>query len=72
MGAASGLLSLWDEKFFTVEKKVVSNRYILLVGMIKSKNFRCGFGNIYTPNDDRERQAFWEDLGIVIKNLQIP
>ena len=53
--AVGGLLSLWDEKFFMVENKVVSYRYILLVGMIKSKNSISNFGNIYVPNDDRER-----------------
>ena len=72
MGAAGGLISLWDEQFFMVESKVVSNRYILLVGEIKSKNFKCGFGNIYAPNDDRERQSFWEELGTLIKNMEIP
>ena len=56
--AAGGLIILWDEKFFRVENKLVSNRYILLIGEINSKNFKCRFGNIYAPNDDRKRQAF--------------
>ena len=34
-------------------------------------NFKCGFGNIYASNDDRERQAFWEELGIVINSMEI-
>ena len=35
-------------------------------------NFKCGFGNIYASNDDRERQAFWEELGNVINSIEIP
>ena len=51
---------------------MLANRYMLVVGSIKSKNFRCGFGNIYAPNDDSEREAFWGELGSVIKNFDIP
>ena len=51
---------------------MLANRYMLVVGSIKSKYFRCGFGNIYAPNDDSEREAFWGELGSVIKNFDIP
>ena len=72
VGTVGGLITLWNEKFFTIEEKVSANRFMLLVGSIKSKNFRCGFGNIYAPNDDRERQAFWMELGSIIKGFDIP
>ena len=45
-GAVGGLVSLWDENFFSLESKVVNQRYILLVGTILLRNIRCGFGNI--------------------------
>ena len=72
MGATGGLITMWEDNFFTMESKVVAQRYILLVGTIKQSNFKCGFGNIYASNDDRERQAFWEELGIVINGMEIP
>ena len=58
VGASGGLISRWDENFFSLEDKIVAERYVLLVGVIKHLNFKCGFGNIYAPNDDRERQIF--------------
>ena len=70
--AAGGLITLWNEKFFSLEQKIVANRFLLVVGIIGSRNLRCGFGNIYAPNDDTERQAFWAELGSVIKNFDIP
>ena len=70
IGASGGLISLWDDNFFSMECKVVSHRYILLEGTIKSRMFKCGFGNIYTPNDDKDRQVFWEELGDVLKGRE--
>ena len=72
VGAAGGLITMWDDNFFTVESKLVAQRFILLVGVIKLQTFKCGFGNIYAPNDDRERQVFWNELGTVINNIEIP
>ena len=72
IGAASGLITMWEDNFFIVESKVVAQRYILLVGTIKQLNFKCDFGNIYAPNEDRKRQAFWEKLGNVINSMEIP
>ena len=55
VGATGGLITLWDENFFSMESKVVSQRFILLEGTVVSRNFKCGFGNIYAPNDDKEK-----------------
>ena len=32
VGTAGGLITLWNEKFFTIEEKVSANRFMLLVG----------------------------------------
>ena len=71
-GASGGLISLWDDNFFMLEDKIMAQRYVLLVGVIKTLNFKCGFENVYAPNDDRERQIFWEDFDNVIKGIEIP
>ena len=71
-GAVGSFVSLWDENFFSLESKVVNQRYILLVGTVLLRNIRCGFGNIYVPNDDRERQVFWEELEAVLKSKEDP
>ena len=51
---------------------MVAQRYILLVGVIKSMNLKCDFGNSYGSKDDREQHVFWEELGYVIKGIEIP
>ena len=72
IGAAGGLISLWDEIFFNVEGKIVNQRFILLEGVVLQRNFKCGFGNIYAPNDEREKQTFWEELGAVLRSKDFP
>ena len=52
-GASGGLISFWDDNFFTLEGKIVTQRYVLLVGVIKALNFKCGFGNVYAPKRDK-------------------
>ncbi|XVE69181.1 hypothetical protein DITRI_Ditri09bG0130500 [Diplodiscus trichospermus] len=72
VGRSGGLLTGWDEEFFILENQIVSNRFILIIGSIKSLNLRCGFGNGYAPNDDNERAQFWEELSCSLGSLEIP
>ncbi|XVF32052.1 hypothetical protein REPUB_Repub17cG0048600 [Reevesia pubescens] len=51
LGSARGIISIWKEDFFELNFKVVAQRYILLVGEIKSLSFKCGFENVYAPKD---------------------
>ncbi|XVF41900.1 hypothetical protein PTKIN_Ptkin01aG0317600 [Pterospermum kingtungense] len=71
-GNSGGLISCWRDQFFVVESKYCSQRSILLIGRIKQFDFRCGFGNIYAPNDDRDMHALWEELQSFIENLGVP
>lgn len=71
-GNSGGLISFWRPNFFTLESKIVSNRYVLLVGTVVGVNLRCGFGNIYAPNDDAEREVFWAELQSVIVDASVP
>ncbi|XVF78477.1 hypothetical protein PTKIN_Ptkin14bG0136700 [Pterospermum kingtungense] len=71
-GNAGGLISCWRNDFFTVERKVVSARFILLMGFIKRSDFRCGIGNIYAPNDEAERSLFFEEVSAIIGESDIP
>ncbi|XVE81889.1 hypothetical protein DITRI_Ditri15bG0102300 [Diplodiscus trichospermus] len=71
-GTAGGLVTCWDENFFEEESRITSNRFILLIGFIKSINLRCGFMNLYAPNDDAERMNFWNELEELLSNVEIP
>ncbi|XVF10646.1 hypothetical protein REPUB_Repub07fG0200300 [Reevesia pubescens] len=71
VGAAGGLISIWKDDFFLLQSKVITQRYILLVGRIKIVNFLCGFGNIYAPNDDGDRAYLWKELTEVLNSLDV-
>ncbi|PPD74089.1 hypothetical protein GOBAR_DD28980 [Gossypium barbadense] len=69
IGFASGLLSIWNEEFFSLEDKLIAPRFILLVGHINGLKFRCSFANVYAPNDDEERAQFFSELEAKLKEL---
>ncbi|XVE88638.1 hypothetical protein DITRI_Ditri19aG0085600 [Diplodiscus trichospermus] len=68
---SGGLISCWKESFFSEKLKTVSQRYILVIGTIKSVQFKYDFGNIYAPNDDGERLRFWEELTQILGNINV-
>ncbi|XVF69249.1 hypothetical protein PTKIN_Ptkin11bG0065900 [Pterospermum kingtungense] len=69
---SGGLMSCWRDEFFSVESKFVSQRYILLVGVIKSRNLKCGLKNVYAPNDDMERSALLKELQHILESNDVP
>ncbi|XVF29224.1 hypothetical protein REPUB_Repub15cG0102500 [Reevesia pubescens] len=71
VGSAGGLISIWKEDFFTIETKIINQRYMLLTGVLNQFNVRCGMGNIYAPNDDGEREILWEELATILSNSQV-
>ncbi|XVF77454.1 hypothetical protein PTKIN_Ptkin14bG0044900 [Pterospermum kingtungense] len=72
IGNSRGLISCWRDEFFELESKVVSQSFIFLMGSVKSCNFRCGFGNVYAPNDDNERRDFQEEIQSIIRRSGLP
>ncbi|XVF06594.1 hypothetical protein REPUB_Repub06bG0062400 [Reevesia pubescens] len=62
VGTAGGIITIWNCDFFELKNKVISQRFILLVGELKASKFAVGFGNIYAPNDDNDRALLWEEL----------
>ncbi|XVF82030.1 hypothetical protein PTKIN_Ptkin16aG0010200 [Pterospermum kingtungense] len=70
-GLFGGLMTYWKSCFFTVERIIKAERYILLVGFLTESKMRYGFGNTYAPNDDEERANFWEELLNVLSNWRV-
>ncbi|GMI68779.1 hypothetical protein HRI_000547200 [Hibiscus trionum] len=71
-GAIGGLVSIWDKKVFICEKSIVQDRLIILVGAIQAVGLKCGIINLYTPNDQAERERFFEYVTGLIASLEIP
>ncbi|XVF56015.1 hypothetical protein PTKIN_Ptkin06aG0082600 [Pterospermum kingtungense] len=51
-GNSGGLITAWRENLFAVEKKIISQRYILLIGTIEEDNFKCGLGSSLGLDDE--------------------
>ncbi|GMJ07595.1 hypothetical protein HRI_004428700 [Hibiscus trionum] len=71
-GASGGLISLWDPNCFKLEKKIVMDKMIGLIGIIVQRNLKVGLINIYALNDIREKRDFFEQLSCVIESLAVP
>lgn len=61
-----------ETKFFSLEYKIVSQRYILLIGTLRDTNFHCKLGNIYALNLDVDRALLWDELQNYLLNANVP
>ncbi|GMI79821.1 hypothetical protein HRI_001651400 [Hibiscus trionum] len=71
-GASGGLISMWDSKFFVVERNMELQRCIILVGTLSQWNLRVSLINVYAPNSQGERKDFLEQLACNIDALDLP
>ncbi|XVF70829.1 hypothetical protein PTKIN_Ptkin11bG0193400 [Pterospermum kingtungense] len=71
-GAAGGLLCCWRKDFFSMQSKYTGQRFIMVIGVIKESNFRCGFANVYAPNEDEERKVLWNELLEFMQSSGVP
>ena len=62
VNTAGGLLCIWNEQTFKVERRVKGTGYILLEGVWTQKNQRLFIVNIYSPCDSQNKRELWESL----------
>ncbi|GMJ02928.1 hypothetical protein HRI_003962000 [Hibiscus trionum] len=72
IGAAGGLITLWDPKFFIADSKIIADKFIALFGTLVNCNLRCGIYNVYAPNDPKERKLLFDQLSEVIQSSNSP
>lgn len=62
VGASGGLISIWDDKLFSVEGAVKNQR--ILASKLKrlSDGFIWAMANVYGLNEDRDRNPFSASL----------
>lgn len=65
VGSAGGLLCLWKPTIFQIEDCCGSRNFILLSGSVYHR-LDCVIGNVYAPNDSRDRSHLW----FVLANLK--
>ena len=63
-----GLLCLWSEKVFKMERKVSGRGFILLQGVWKQGAQKVHIVNIYSPCDIHNKRVLWDSIR-QLKNL---
>ncbi|EOY31763.1 Uncharacterized protein TCM_038894 [Theobroma cacao] len=70
-GRSGGILSLWQKKFFELEEYKTKKKFIMLIGRVKGIDYRCGFINIYDPNDEGKRKELWDELSELTSSMEV-
>ncbi|GLT55434.1 hypothetical protein SLA2020_285550 [Shorea laevis] len=66
VGAAGGLLCIWDNLKFVKDMEFTGEGYIGISGVWGPEKKRCHFVNVYAPNDRQKKLKVWEELSQMI------
>ena len=64
---AGGILCLWSEKYFRLERKINGFGYIMLSGKWIQEDLSLNIVNIYSPCDIQRKHVLWETI-LQLKN----
>ena len=62
LNTAGGILYIWSEKSFVLERKVIGNGFLLLIGMWLQEAVRVHIVNIYSPCDIHNKRLLWDNI----------
>lgn len=62
INTTGGLLCLWSEESFNVERRVSGRGFILLEGVWRKEAQKVFIVNIYAPCDSHNKRILWESL----------
>ena len=68
INSTGGLLCMWTENRFTLQRKVAGNGFICLTGLWIKKALQLHIVNIYSPCDMQSKRILWETNPISTKN----
>ena len=60
--SASGILCLWSEKSFKLERKFIGSGFIMLVGKWLQEAQQIHIINIYSPCDIQNKRVLWDSV----------
>ncbi|XP_016178518.1 uncharacterized protein LOC107620958 [Arachis ipaensis] len=72
VGAAGGLLLMWDDMVFRMNNCYKGARWICLEGVLLKTNFPCAFCLVYGPHEMAEKLIMWEELSFLSGLCQVP
>ena len=62
VNSVGGILSVWSESSFVLEKKVIGNKFILLEGTWKGNGKKITIVNIYSSCDANLKRNLWGQI----------
>ncbi|KAJ9535071.1 hypothetical protein OSB04_un001854, partial [Centaurea solstitialis] len=62
IGNSGGIITIWDNKLFKVQRKSKSNGYVLVLGLWMENNSKLGVINVYAPQDTNNKKMLWEEI----------
>ncbi|GMJ07534.1 hypothetical protein HRI_004422600 [Hibiscus trionum] len=71
-GASGGLFTMWNSDFLKVDKTILQDRLIAVIGRMGRKQMKIGLINIYAPNAGGERKRFLEKVLDLIQTSNVP
>ncbi|XP_072062122.1 uncharacterized protein [Arachis hypogaea] len=72
VGAAGGLVLMWDDMVFRMNNCYKGARWICLEGVLLKTNFSCAFCLVYGPHERAEKLIMWEELSFLSGLCQVP
>ena len=62
INSAGGILCIWSEKSFKLERKVSGPRFIMLVGKWHQEIEQIHIISIYSPCDIQNKRVLWDNV----------
>ncbi|KAK8659251.1 hypothetical protein V6N13_029459 [Hibiscus sabdariffa] len=71
VGAAGGILSIWNLDFFDCESNRVTQHFVALMGKVIPADFKCMVINVYASNTVTERLGLFNELKQLIEDINL-
>ena len=59
---AGGILCLWSEKAFRMERKIIGPRYVMMSGKWIQEDQSVNIASVYSPCDIQGKRVLWESI----------
>nr|XP_025628421.1 uncharacterized protein LOC112721586 [Arachis hypogaea] len=72
VGAAGGLLLLWDDNVFQKRNCYKGERWLCIEGVLTKNNFQCAYCLVYGAHGRVAKRVVWEELSYIAGLCKIP
>ncbi|XP_057747648.1 uncharacterized protein LOC130966843 [Arachis stenosperma] len=72
VGAAGGLLWMWDDNMFKRRNCYKGDRWLCIEGVITKNDFQCAYCLVYGAHEREAKWVVWEELSYIAGLCQVP